>query len=108
MIRELDRENRSTSDIIDNNLQLIKEREDLQTQLETADMKTRATKRKHEEEILTIQRKAMRLEQDCEDLEKIKENNLKLMQSIKDKDKIIERQKTNVTLLLDEIKKKQR
>ena len=108
VIRELDRENRSTSDIIDNNLQLIKEREDLQTQLETADMKTRATKRKHEEEILTLQRKAVRLEQDCDELGKTKEKNLKLMQSIKDKDKIIERQKTNVTLLLDEIKKKQR
>ena len=108
VIRELDRENRSTSDIIDNNLQLIKEREDLQTQLDTADMNSRVNKRKHEEEILTLQRKAVRLEQDCNELGKIKEENLKLMKSIKDKNKIIERQKTNVTLLLDEIKKKQR
>ena len=98
VIRELDRENRSTSDIIDNNLQLIKEREDLQTKLETADLNSRANKRKHEEEILTLQRKAMRLEQDCEDFEKTKEKNSKLI-------KIIDRQKTNLNIMLSEINK---
>ena len=98
VIRELDRENRSTSDIIDKNLQLIKEREKLQTQLETEDLDSRATKRKHEEEILSIQRRAMRLEQDCEDLEKTKEKNSKLI-------KIIDRQKNNLNIMLDEINK---
>ena len=105
VIRDLDRESRSTSDIIDQNCQLLKEREDLLAQLESVDMNSRETKRKHDEEILTIQRKAMRLEKDCEDLEKTKEKNSKLMMSIKNKNKMIDRQKTNLNIVLDEINK---
>lgn len=102
VIRDMERESRSTSDIIDQNCKLIKEREELQTKLEADDNKFRATKRRHEEEALTIQRKVMRLEKENEELEKTKEENSKMIMS---KNKIIERQKTNLNIVLDEMKK---
>ena len=102
LIRDLERESQSISDIIDQNCQLIKEKEELQTILEADNNKSRAAKRRHEEETLTLQRKVMRLEKDNEELEKTKEENSKM---IMERNKIIERQKTNLNIVLDEVKK---
>ena len=102
VIRDLERESQSTSDIIDQNCQLIKEKEELLTKLAADDKKSRATKRRHEEETLTLQRKVMRLEKDNKELEKTQEDNFKVIMT---KNNIIDRQKTNLNIVLDEVKK---
>ena len=104
MIRNLERECRSTSDIIDQNLELTKEKEDLRSKLEEE-----CTKRKLEEELGNFEIQAKKLKQDCEVLRKSEEKNAESIQSkdeaIKKKNRIIERQKGNLKLMLDEIRK---
>ena len=104
MIRNLERECRSTSDIIDQNLELTKEKEDLRSKLEEE-----CTKRKPEEELGNFEIQAKKLKQDCEVLRKSEEKNVESIQAkdeaIKKKNRIIERQKGNLKLMLDEIRK---
>ena len=99
MIRNMERECLSTSEIINHNLQLIKDNEDFKSKLEAAEENFRGTKRRHDEEMITLEKKTMKQEE--------KNSNIIMTKNliIKNKDKIIGRQKLNIKLFLDEIKK---